>query len=207
MCRSVGDVIIPLILLILKYLLELLGECVDRYAALEAGVNDWLEELQRALSQSQGVQENLDMLEKWLDEVENRDHILRQGTVIPAKRDPVLEQIEQTKILEDNITNHKSAVDAINRAAQELIRTSNDRDARKIADRLESMNDRYRKVSVSTRDHHTGLQSLSDKLAEFEREVDDLEDWLLPDLENLESLDIMKQDVGDTANAIRVSEL
>ena len=177
---------------------------MNRYNALEAGVNDWLEELQRALSQSQGVQENLDMLEKWLDEVENKDHILQQGTVISAKREPVLEQMENTKMQEDDITNHKPSIDAVNRAVQEFIRTSNNREAKKITDKLDRINERYRTVGASTKEHHSGLQSLSDKLAEFEREVDDLEDWLLPDLENLESLEIMKQDVGDTANAIRV---
>ncbi len=194
-------------LTLMSLLHPITGEVVDRYAALEAGVNDWLEELQRALSQSQGVQENLDMLEKWLEEVENKDYILEQGTVIPARRDPILEQIENTKMLEDDIANHKPAIDAVNRAVQDLIRTGNDRDATRLSDKLDKINNRYRKVSVSTKDHHAGLQSLADKLGEFEREVDDLEDWLLPDLENLESLDIMQQDVGDTANAIRVSSV
>lgn len=71
---------------------------VSRYRALEAGVNDLLESLQQALAKSQGINENLDMLLTWLDTAEKEQHRLEKGTVIPTKREPVMEQAEQNKV-------------------------------------------------------------------------------------------------------------
>lgn len=71
---------------------------MSRYKALEAGVNDLLEALKEALAKSQGVHENLDMLLKWLDTAEKEQYRLEKGTVIPTKREPVMEQSEQNKV-------------------------------------------------------------------------------------------------------------
>lgn len=76
----------------------LTGEVVQRYNALEMGVNDFLEKLRIALANTQGVMENLDMLEKWLDEAEKEQHKLEKGTVTPARREPILDQIENNKV-------------------------------------------------------------------------------------------------------------
>ena len=74
------------------------GDIVDRYQALETSVNDFLERLRLALANSQGVEENLDMLNRWLDEAERDQQKLEKGTVTPARREPILDQVESNKV-------------------------------------------------------------------------------------------------------------
>ena len=74
------------------------GDVVDRYQELEAGVNAFLEKLRLALADSQGVEENLDMLNRWLDEAEREQQRLEKGTVTPARREPILDQVESNKV-------------------------------------------------------------------------------------------------------------
>ncbi|XP_041483740.1 microtubule-actin cross-linking factor 1-like isoform X4 [Lytechinus variegatus] len=185
------------------------GDIVKRYDALEMGVNDFLEKLRVALANTQGVMENLDMLEKWLDEAEKEQHKLEKGTVTPARREPILDQIENNKIkrdqkvLEDDIASHRTPIDSVNVAAKKLMTTVPPNEAKLVQEKLNRVNDRYGNVSSAARDHGEGLMTLSKKLSDFEKEVDDFEDWLLPDLETLESEALMKQELSNTANTLK----
>ena len=106
------------------------------------------------------------------------------------------------QILEDDITNHRPAIDAVNVAAKQFMQTKDTKDAKVIQTKLDNVNSRYGVVDAATNKHGEGLNALSEKLAEFEREVDDFEDWLLPDLETLESKEVMTQDMPE--NVLRV---
>ena len=77
-------------------------------------------------------------------------------------------------------------------------------EAKLVQEKLNRVNDRYGNVSSAARDHGEGLLALSKKLSDFEKEVDDFEDWLLPDLETLESEALMKQEPANTANTLKV---
>ena len=111
------------------------------------------------------------------------------------------------KVLEDDISSHRTSVDSVNAAAKQLMTTVPPQEARLIQDKLNAVNSRYSNVSSATRDHGDGLLALSKKVSDFEKEVDDFEDWLLPDLEVLESEDLMKQGAANTANSLKVSSV
>ena len=85
------------------------------------------------------------------------------------------------------------------------MQTKGTQDAQLIQTKLDKVNSRYGVVDAATKKHGEGLNGLSEKLAEFEREVDDFEDWLLPDLETLESREVMTQDMSEST--LRVSQL
>ena len=71
-------------------------------------------------------------------------------------------------------------------------------------DQLQDIMDRYNDLNTVTSNHGGKLTDLTEKLSEFEREVDALEDWELPLLTNLESSKFMKGDLPEVGNNIRV---
>ena len=54
-----------------------------------------LTHLQSALAESQSLQDRLDLLLRWLDEAERNVHKMDKGSIIVAKKEPLLESIEE----------------------------------------------------------------------------------------------------------------
>ena len=77
---------------------DILDDIDQRYQALEGQIDDRLAALRRALSQSQGVQENLDMLLRWLDKAERDCYNMEKGTLISLQKEPLLENMESQQV-------------------------------------------------------------------------------------------------------------
>ena len=69
-----------------------------RYRALEGQIDGRVSDLRQALSQSQGVQENLDMLLRWLDQAERETFNLEKGTLISLQKEPLMENMEAQQV-------------------------------------------------------------------------------------------------------------
>ena len=107
-------------------------------------------------------------------------------------------------ILSD-IENHQPTVDSVNTMAKPLIQSSEPKEARQLQSKLDSINDRYNKIATRTSDHGNHLHMLSSKLSDFEDEVEQLEDWLLPSVDELESKQIAQQPMAEFSSRLQVS--
>lgn len=74
------------------------GESTKRYDALLAKLRDLLNDLQAALANSQGLQEQLDMTLRWLDEAERNVHKMEKGTIIVAQKEPLQENMKDQMV-------------------------------------------------------------------------------------------------------------
>ncbi|XP_071485329.1 dystonin-like [Diadema antillarum] len=178
------------------------GGIVKRYQTLEVGVKNLLEKLRVTLTNTQRVMESLDEVLKWLDEVEKEQQHLENGEVIQVMKQTILDHVGKNKALEDDIASHCMTVESVNVATKQLIATVSPSNAKLVQDKLNVVNDRYGNVKTAAHDHGKRLLALSKKLSDFEKEVDGFEDWLLPDLEILESGGLMTQRVTNTANTL-----
>lgn len=108
------------------------------------------------------------------------------------------------QMLEDDIMNNQPTIEAVRQTALQLIQSTPAKESEAVKSKLETVNRRYSTLSSSVSKHGQDLQTLSSKLNEFERAVDEFEDWLLPDLEKLESKDFMTNDLSNIANTLKV---
>ena len=78
--------------------------------------------------------------------------------------------------------------------------------ARTIQARLDDLNTRFERVIVRARNRKDLLSSLEEKLSKLLEQVGDLEDWLLPLIEALESKDIPRLELPELANRLEVCQ-
>ncbi|PIK37945.1 putative nesprin-1 [Apostichopus japonicus] len=171
------------------------GGIVDRYNNLDTLINQRNQQLQSALTQSQDIQDSLESLIRWLDDTERTVHKMEKGTVIVVKRDPLVENLQEQKLIEDDIDGHRAAVEAVTRAATEIMESSEPKLAKTLKNKVDGLKTRYDRLTTSTQNHGKLIQGMTDRLTEFEQEVDALEDWLLPTIDLLESKELTGSDL------------
>ncbi len=111
-----------------------------------------------------------------------------------------------------DIDNHKPAVDSLNKAVEELQRElksrayqpSEHKKTAQLQAKIDDINQRYVNVSHTTAGHGDYLSELTNKLNEFEDEVEKLEDWALPALGTLESKEISRLPLQEFGSKLQV---
>ncbi len=109
------------------------------------------------------------------------------------------EQLNQT-----DIESHQPAIESVISAASQVIESSEPDEADALRSRLDRINQRYDTIAVTTDTHGHELRELTNKLSEFEREVDSLEDWVLPSMEMLEAKEFLKMDMNQLNRKLNV---
>ena len=84
------------------------NDIVVRYRALEGKITEELDELRNALTASQGLEDNLDMLLQWLLKAEADAHKMDKGTLLVVQKEPLLDNMELQQVsvtcLEEKVT-------------------------------------------------------------------------------------------------------
>ena len=73
-------------------------ELQHRYNELDTQIKSRSQLLQNALTQSQDIQDSLDLLLRWLDEAERNVHKMEKGTVLVIKKEPLVENMQVQKV-------------------------------------------------------------------------------------------------------------
>lgn len=140
-----------------KYLLDALGPdesetersaiestVVDldkQFDLLKGAMSDRTQELETALVHSQGVQDGIDSLLGWLNDVENQ--LRNQQKPVSLFQERLEEQIRDHKLLQTDIDSHRPSIVGIAQSAEDLIRSgSNARIAKKIESKLKELTSR-----------------------------------------------------------------
>ena len=105
-----------------------------------------------------------------------------------------------SQVIEDDILNHKPSIDAVNK----LLESSDPPTAASLRPKAELLNSRYDKVARATDNHGNMLQGMLDKLGAFESEVDQLEDWVMPTIAELESRELPRMDLNECDKKLKV---
>lgn len=107
-------------------------------------------------------------------------------------------------MLQTDVDSHKPSVESVNISSSELIKDCDPKMARSIQMRLDDLNTRFEKVIVRARDRKDYLNTLLDKMVQFLEMVGELEDWLLPLFEFMESRDLMRMDLPELGSRLQV---
>ncbi len=178
-------------------------EIVKRYQALQATLEDRLEVLRDAMTAALDLQDQLDMLLKWLDQAENDVHKMEKGTLLVVQKEPLIENSEAQQVVFKDIEDHKPTVDTVNRVATTHMQTKGAQEAKEIKTELDNINKRYGKVREGTVNHGDTLRSLTDRLNDFERQVDEMEENVLPSLKTLGSKEFMRKDIPQITSNLK----
>ena len=103
-----------------------------------------------------------------------------------------------------DIESHQPAIESVISAANQVIESSEPDEADALRARLDRINTRYDTIAMTTDVHGHELRDLTNKLSEFEREVDTLEDWVLPGMELLEARELMRMDMNQLTRKLNV---
>ncbi|XP_047739188.1 dystonin [Hyalella azteca] len=167
-------------------------ELCDRYGECAEKIGQRCQSLDSALVQSQGVQEALDSLMSWLN---NMDMQLRTaGKPASLNRDRLDEQIKEQRQLHADIMSHQASVIQMNEQADSILQSSNPRVAKKIETKLRELNSKFEKVVERSSQRSRHLEEVSSELDAFTVSVEHFQEWYIEIVEIVESKEVLQLD-------------
>ncbi|XP_046365478.2 microtubule-actin cross-linking factor 1-like isoform X10 [Haliotis rufescens] len=168
---------------------DTLKDITGRYESLNKDIDDQTKSLQTAITKSQGVKEAVGGLLNWMKDAEK---VMKKQHAISLNPDNIQEQMQEFRAVESDILNHKSSIDSIKQGALDLIKTCDLEMARALESQVEDIDKQYatiqKKVEVRGRD----LEDVSAKLKKFQDELKDSNQWIVANIDNMESKDFNK---------------
>ncbi|XP_063975576.1 microtubule-actin cross-linking factor 1 isoform X36 [Diachasmimorpha longicaudata] len=168
----------------------------DKYRQLSNALAEKCQELDTALVQSQGVQDALDSLVTWLNNVESQFKNMQRPASL--NKDRLEEQQREQRMLQSDLDSHRPSVEAISASAQDLlINSSNARVAKRIEGKLKDVQSRYEKLMDKSLRRGEFLEEIAQALHDFFRETSQFDTWYSHMIEILESRELSKLDVSE----------
>ncbi|XP_071965802.1 muscle-specific protein 300 kDa-like isoform X2 [Antedon mediterranea] len=178
-------------------------DMVRRYNALDADIKSYSSQLHEGLVQSQSFQETYHDLLQWLELIEAKVYKMEKGTLLILKRPPLIENLQEVKTLEGDIESHQSAIRAFNAMAEKIIKDSEPQVAKAMQTKVTTFKNRYDELIDSVKRHGKVVDEFIARLDEFEKSVDQLEDWVLPVCDELDSWAAVTLDYSQAENKIK----
>ncbi|XP_026824495.1 microtubule-actin cross-linking factor 1 isoform X34 [Ooceraea biroi] len=167
----------------------------DKCKQLSNALAEKCQELDTALVRSQGVQDALDGLVAWLNNVESQFKSLQRPASLQKER--LEEQQREQRLLQADLDSHRLSVDTITTNAQDLLNSSNEHVAKHIKNKLKDVRNRFEKLMDKSLRRGEFLDEIAQALNEFLGDVAKFESWYAHMMEILDSRDLSKLDVSD----------
>ncbi|KAL0127719.1 hypothetical protein PUN28_003170 [Cardiocondyla obscurior] len=168
----------------------------DKYKQLSNALADKCQELDTALVRSQGVQDALDSLVAWLNNVESQFKSLQRPASLQKER--LEEQQREQRLLQADLDSHRLSVETITANAQDLLlNSSNVRIAKRIESKLKDVQSRFEKLMDKSLRRGEFLDEIAQALNDFLRDVAKFENWYAHIMEILDSRDFNKLDISE----------
>ncbi|XP_032688473.1 microtubule-actin cross-linking factor 1 isoform X36 [Odontomachus brunneus] len=168
----------------------------DKYKQLSNALAEKCQELDTALVRSQGVQDALDGLVAWLNNVESQFKSLQRPASLQKER--LEEQQREQRLLQADLDSHRLSVETITANAQDLLlNSSNVRIAKRIESKLKDVQSRFEKLMDKSLRRGEFLDEIAQALNEFLGDVSKFESWYAHMMEVLDSRDLSKLDVSE----------
>lgn len=175
---------------------EPIRELEDKYRQLSNALAEKCQELDTALVQSQGVQDALDGLISWLNNVES----LFKNIQRPASlyKDRLEEHQREQRMLQSDLDSHRPSLETITTSAHDLlINSSNARVAKRIESKLKDVQSRYEKLMDKSLRRGEFLDEIFQLLHEFTIETFKFDGWYSHMMEILDSRELSKLNVSE----------
>ena len=166
----------------------------DRADDITAGTTARSHELQTALVQSQGVQEGMDGLLTWLQDIQNTVNSMRP---ISLSQGTLQDQMRDMQVVRSDIESHLPSMEAMRRSSTEVAEVSDPKMAKVIKDKLADLEKKFNDVAAKCKQREDDLQDVSDKLNSFHEAAKRHQDWLVPAFDALDSKDTTHMDTPE----------
>ncbi|XP_022818700.1 microtubule-actin cross-linking factor 1 isoform X19 [Spodoptera litura] len=153
-----------------------LTEVNSRWSALLRGMVERQQQLERALLRLGQLQHALQELLTW---IHNTGETL--DTLRPVAGDPQILEVElaKLKVLVNDIAAHQASVDTLNDAGAQIVQQGTGTDeAGETAEKLATLNRKWRELQQKARDRQTELEDALREAQSFNAEIGDLLSWL-----------------------------
>ncbi|XP_075454265.1 dystonin isoform X27 [Ascaphus truei] len=142
-----------------------LEDIMERYNNLSQSVNDWNEKLQITLTRSLSVQEGLDEMLDWMEEVEKD---LKDQRQVPLNSSSIQEIITKNNMLDQDISSRQSSVNAMNDKVNKFMETADPSTASSLQGKMSELSERFSKASKQNRERVVQMEDLKTKVEQFE---------------------------------------
>ncbi|XP_078423163.1 microtubule-actin cross-linking factor 1-like isoform X1 [Cetorhinus maximus] len=143
----------------------------QRYKNLSQVVSERNEKVQMSIAQSQNVQEGLDNLLDWLEDVEknmkNQDNLLVSSAAIQ-------DTLAQNTKLKQDIASHQSSINTIQEMVCGFIENADGATASSLQEKLDQLNSQLGAVCSEHQEKDEKLRKLLPKMEQFEKLVQDV---------------------------------
>ncbi|XP_072357310.1 microtubule-actin cross-linking factor 1 isoform X21 [Scyliorhinus torazame] len=143
----------------------------QRYKNLSQAVSERNEKVQMSIAQSQNVQEGLDNLLDWLEDVEknmkNQDNLLVSSAAIQ-------DTLAQTTKLKQDIASHQSSINTIQEMVCGFIENADGATASSLQEKLDQLNSQLGAVCSEQQEKEEKLRKLLPKMEQYEKLVQDV---------------------------------
>ncbi|XP_076389529.1 dystonin-like protein short stop isoform X32 [Megachile rotundata] len=168
----------------------------DKYKQLTNAIGEKCQELDAALVRSQGVQDALDSLVLWLNNIESQFKNIQRPASLQKER--LEEQQRDQRLLQADLDSHRLSVEAVASSAHDLLtNSSNARIAKRIESKLKDVQCRFEKLMDKSLRRGEFLDEIAQALGDFLVETTKFDSWYAHMIEALESRDLSKLDVAE----------
>ncbi|KAL8599003.1 hypothetical protein ACOMHN_006812 [Nucella lapillus] len=168
---------------------DTMSDISARYTALTNDIGARTTGLQAAITQSQDVSQAMDGLLNWLDSAEQA--VVSQIPV-SLHRPMLNSQLQGFSVLQADIVNHQSALEAVRASANELVKKCDLDIAKAVEQRLASVEKKFSDVQTRSKKRDTDLQDVDRGLRDFRERLETCSTWVQGGIQRLDSKDLAK---------------
>lgn len=171
---------------------EIIGDIAGRHDIVSDEINERANDLQTAVTKSQGVQDAVEQILAWLKETDRKLDLQKP---VSLNQDKLNEQAQQLSVIESDIDSHKHSVDSVKQAASELIKTCDLDMAKALEAKISDISAKFLDAQKKCRASSREVKEVSDKLDRFNDNLDLLKTWVQVNTDSLESSEWSKKPI------------
>ena len=165
-------------------IVEIKSDIADRMEIVSEEISERANELQTAVTKSQGVQDAVEQLLGWLKETDRKLDLQKP---ISLNRDKLTEQAQQLNIIETDIESHRPSIESVKQAASDLIKTCDIDMAKSLESKIDDIGTKFLDVERQCRNSSREVGDVSEKLNKFSDKLDSLKSWVHTNTDTFES--------------------
>lgn len=171
---------------------SMIDDIAGRHGIISVEVTERANDLQTAVTKSQGVQDAVDQLLTWLKETDRKLGLLKP---VSLNQDKLNEQAQQLSIIDKDIESHKPSVDSVKQAASDLIKTCDLDMAKTLEGKINDIGSKFLGAQKKCRGATKELNDVSEKLNRFHDSLELVKTWIQMNTDSLESSDWSKKPI------------
>ncbi|KAM6355830.1 dystonin-like [Podargus strigoides] len=173
-----------------------LVDIVERYDNLSKSVNERNEKLQITLTRSLSVQDGLDEMLDWMEEVEKS---LEEQDQVPLNSAAIQDIISKGIMLEQDIAGRQSSINTINEKVKKFMETADPSTASTLQAKMSELAERFSEASKKHKEKLRKMDELKTKVELFEGLSGKLQSFLDEKNEALSETEAPRKDVSEVS--------